>query len=111
MGTAGVDGALVADALAVLGELAANAVRHARTVFTVSAVIEGGVLRLRVSDGDPRPPRLLDVGFESTGGRGLQIVSGIASRWGWEPADVNGVPGKWVWAELGATARGLTEQR
>ena len=105
LGSAGTDPALVGDALAVLGELAANAVRHARTPFTVSVVVDGGALRLDVFDGDPRPPALRSLDLESTGGRGLHIVSGIAVDWGWEPAVVDGVPGKRVWAELGSAGR------
>lgn len=96
------DPALVGDALAVLGELAANAVRHARTPFSVSVAVEGGVLRLEVFDGDPRPPALRSLDLESTGGRGLHIVSGIATDWGWQPLEVDGMSGKRVWAELGA---------
>jgi anti-sigma regulatory factor (Ser/Thr protein kinase) len=99
---AGVDPALVGDALAVLGELAANAVRHARTPFSASATVEGGVLRLEVFDGDPRPPTMRGLDLESTGGRGLHIVSGIATDWGWQPAEMDGVAGKRIWAELGA---------
>ncbi len=86
----------------MLGELAANAVRHARTPFTVSVAVEGGVLYLDVFDGDQRPPALRSLDVESTGGRGLHIVAGIAVDWGWEPADVDGAPGKRVWAELGS---------
>jgi anti-sigma regulatory factor (Ser/Thr protein kinase) len=99
---AGVDPALVGDALAVLGEIAANAVRHARSAFTVSVAVDGPVLRLEVFDGDPRPPAMRGLDLESTGGRGLHIVSGIATDWGWQPAEVDGLTGKLVWAELGA---------
>ncbi len=100
--TAGVGGPLVGDAVAVLGEIAANAVRHARTPFTVSVMVEGGLLRLEVFDADPRPPVLRGLDVESTSGRGLHIVAGKATDWGWQPAEVDGVPGKRVWAELGS---------
>lgn len=103
LATAGVAPALVGDALVVLGEIAANAVRHARTAFTVSVVVEGDVLRLEVFDDDPRPPALRGLDLESTGGRGLHIVSGIATDWGWQPIEQDGVAGKRVWAVLGTT--------
>jgi anti-sigma regulatory factor (Ser/Thr protein kinase) len=102
---AGLGSALVGDALAVLGEIAANAVRHARTPFTVSLTVEEGILRLEVFDGDPSPPAMRDLDLESTGGWGLHIVSGIASDWGWRPAVEDGVSGKRVWAELGPVGR------
>ncbi|MEA2704099.1 MAG: hypothetical protein QOD63_2044 [Actinomycetota bacterium] len=98
---AGVDPGLVGDALVVLGEIAANSVRHAGTAFTVSVATEGASVHLDVFDGDPRPPAMRGLDPGSMGGRGLHIVAGMAADWGWRPAEENGVSGKRVWAEVG----------
>jgi anti-sigma regulatory factor (Ser/Thr protein kinase) len=105
LGAAGVAPLVVADATAVLSELASNAARHARTEFTVAVVVEQEKLRLEVSDRDTRPPSLLGLDFESTSGRGLHIVASLAADWGWRTAeDSEGVSGKVVWAEFSLTA-------
>lgn len=95
------DGAAVASALVVLSELVANAIRHARTEVTVSAIVDGGILRLEVVDRDTRPPALMGIDSDSTSGRGLHIVAGLSRDWGWQTADADdGVAGKVVWAEV-----------
>jgi len=98
---AGLPADVIGDALLVLGEIIGNAVRHARTDFTISATVTAGRLRLEVFDRDTRPPQLLGLDNESTSGRGLHLVSALASTWGWQTAeDREGVSGKIVWAEL-----------
>jgi anti-sigma regulatory factor (Ser/Thr protein kinase) len=97
----GVAAPIIDDALLVLNEMTSNAVRHARTDFTVSAVVTSGTLRLEVFDRDTRPPSLLGLDQESTSGRGLHLIAAIAADWGWRSAeDADGVSGKLVWAEL-----------
>lgn len=98
---------LLADVIAVAGELVGNAVRHA-------APLPGGVIRvawrlrpgryagesvveLRVTDGGSnQPPHVRVVGPEAIDGRGLAIVSALADRWGVERDGL----GQSVWAEL-----------
>ncbi len=102
LGGGGVAAATIGDAVLVTGELAGNAVRHARTEFTVTATFDGGPIRLEVFDRDTRPPSLLGLDDESTSGRGLHLVSAIATDWGWHTAeDDQGTSGKVVWAEIG----------
>lgn len=98
---AGVAKVVVHDALLVLSELVSNAMRHARTEFIVAVTVEGGTLRIEVFDCDTGPPVLRGLSSESTCGRGLQVVDGLARRWGWHPRrSKDGAPGKVVWAEL-----------
>ncbi len=100
---AGVAPQVITDALLVLAELVGNAVRHAGTELTVTVTVRNEVLRIEVFDYDTRTPALVGLDEESTSGRGLHIVAGIARDWGWQTAEsVDGVSGKRVWAELAA---------
>ena len=94
---------LVDDVRLVVSELAANAVVHARTAFTVT--LEGRVqsVLLIVRDGSPTAPRLDTApGVSATSGRGLVVVNMISESWG-----VTGWGGeaKSVWASFGIRAR------
>jgi anti-sigma regulatory factor (Ser/Thr protein kinase) len=64
----------------LVSELATNAVRHAKTPFTVEMVHEPGTLEIEVGDGDPTMPRARAPDDE--GGRGLRIVESLADGWG-----------------------------
>lgn len=77
-------------------ELATNALRHARSPFTVIVRYDGEVLRVEVGDGSRALPRLLSVGPDETGGRGLFLVETLASAWGVAPT----VEGKRVWFDV-----------
>jgi two-component sensor histidine kinase len=109
-----VPAALLADAVAVVGELLGNAVLHAQP-------LPGGLIRLswrvggmnggsstgtyvllRVTDGGGGEaiPRARAVGPDSVDGRGLAIVTALASRWGVESE----ATGQCVWAQVGASA-------
>ena len=103
---AGVDQAAASDALLILGELVSNAIRHARTEFTVSVAVQSDTVRVEVFDRDTRPPALMGLDDESTSGRGLHIVAGLARDWGWNTGEsADGVSGKVVWAEVGHDGR------
>ncbi len=95
------DVAIPDDVLLLVAELAANAVRHARTHFELSLRLQSGSLLVAVSDADCAPPELVDPLPTASGGRGLLIVNALATSWGWEPLP----GGKTVWAAVHA-ARG-----
>jgi anti-sigma regulatory factor (Ser/Thr protein kinase) len=81
----------------LLTELVANAVRHARTPFTVLMRWNGRVLRCEVTDANPLPPNArFAVDPLAQGGRGLLLVDRFASAWGTEL-----VPhGKTIWFDV-----------
>jgi hypothetical protein len=88
---------LVDDAAVIITELATNAVLHARTGFTVTISCRvDGAIRVSVRDSSLLPPRLRRPAPYEGSGRGLRLVSAIATGWG---TDV--LPdGKVVWAQL-----------
>jgi anti-sigma regulatory factor (Ser/Thr protein kinase) len=64
-----------------------NSVRHNGSGApgeTVTVIAGDGVVRVEVTDrAGPRTPELRPVGRDAEGGRGLQLVAGLAARWGW----------------------------
>ncbi len=80
----------------LVSELAANAVQHAQTWFTVSVEATPRI-RVEVSDEDGRPVRRQPGAPANTSGRGLNIVARASDGWGVElhPDD-----GKTVWFEI-----------
>ena len=57
----------------------------------------GGTLDVR-SDASVAPPMAAEASPSSLGGRGLVLVAGLATAWGWETRD----GGKSVWVEVAA---------
>lgn len=97
----GVDLNLAADAVTVVSELVGNASRHARPlhggVIEVRWSASPGRVELWVTDGGSvEVPRLRAADADAVNGRGLQIVAGLAARWGVDA----GPDGRCVWAEL-----------
>lgn len=80
----------------LVSELASNAVRHARTPFTVSVACDGERVRVEVEDQDPTLPVRRRPDADAVTGRGLLIVDALAHHWGVEVTDA----GKAVWVEL-----------
>lgn len=97
------------DMLTCISELATNAVRHDEThSHSFHVVLSGrdGLLRVEVRDASRRHPVLKPPSTDSTSGRGLLLVDGLADEWGVEPHSPHG---KVVWAEFKiATPQGVT---
>ncbi len=94
----------VESAALVLSELVTNAVVHAGSAVEIELALSGRVLRLRVVDGDVRPPvPRRAVTDELSTGRGLRLLEVLSTRWGVEPTRPPEPPGKAVWCELAVT--------
>ena len=89
-----------------VSELVTNAVLHGGEPITLRVTTLPRTVRVAVSDGSNRPPRLRHAPARppTTGrrsdqhGRGLAIVEGVAEQWGCAPAVQS--PGKTVWCNL-----------
>ena len=92
----GVDAEMVA---LLVSELAANAVLHAQTPFTVAVDHDGSVLRVEVSDGREAEPIMKAHSPTAVTGRGLRLIDTVARRWGVDHRD----GGKTVWFEYALT--------
>ena len=76
-------------AVLLVSEIFSNSVRHsgsgaAGETVTVAVRAGGGVVRVDVTDrAGPGTPELRPASRDAEGGRGLQLVAGLAARWGW----------------------------
>jgi hypothetical protein len=86
-------GDLAGDVALVVTELAANAIVHARSAFTVILSVHDDLLRISVRDAVP----LDGAGLRAAPLHGLAVVDALASRWGVESL---GNAGKTVWVDL-----------
>jgi len=85
----------------LVSELATNVVRHTDAPTFVVAVTDDpadGLLRVEVTDTGKDLPVLRTPGPTAEQGRGIQLVSVLADRWGARRA--RGAPEKTVWFEL-----------
>lgn len=85
----------------LISELVTNAVVHTgcpavlRMLFGAGAG-ESGTVRVEVADVSACPPRPRHAHGEDTNGRGLELVDGLADRWGWRREGA----GKSIWCEV-----------
>ena len=76
------------DAVLLVSEVFGNSVRHSGSggpgeTVTVAVWAGDGVVRVEVTDrAGAGMPRLRPAGHDAEGGRGLQLVAGLAARWG-----------------------------
>jgi serine phosphatase RsbU (regulator of sigma subunit)/anti-sigma regulatory factor (Ser/Thr protein kinase) len=78
----------------LVSELVTNAVRYAQGKIGLRLILEGGLV-CEVLDGSAALPRIRHPGCEDERGRGLQVVSQVAQRWGARRTP----SGKVVWCE------------
>lgn len=83
--------------LLVVSELASNAVAHAVGGYEVGLDASTADVVVNVRDGSSEPPRMRDAGPLAVSGRGLRIVAGLSTSWGFEQVPSGG---KVVWANV-----------
>ncbi|WP_233510665.1 ATP-binding protein [Actinomadura craniellae] len=90
---------LVEDAVLIVSELVTNAARASRPdrPIELRARLDGGRLLIEVEDSSPGVPRTRRLTADSLSGRGLHIVTALATECGHTPTP----HGKVVWALLG----------
>jgi anti-sigma regulatory factor (Ser/Thr protein kinase) len=73
----------------LVSEIFSNSIQHSRSAapgetVTVAVRAGEGIVRVEVTDrAGPGTPELRPAGRDAEGGRGLQLVAGLAARWGW----------------------------
>ena len=91
------------DAVLVISELVTNALRHGLgEIVARTALTDGGVLYLSVTDSGEELPELQPVDPSRIGGVGLHIVERLSSEWGISPFP----GGKTVWATMSGRLAG-----
>ncbi|MFE7317076.1 MULTISPECIES: ATP-binding protein [unclassified Streptomyces] len=97
----GADEPLAETLILLISELVTNAVVHTGSAARVRMCFSGsgavvGTVRVEVVDTSARPPRPRHADGDDTNGRGLELVDGLADRWGWQPEGA----GKRIWCEV-----------
>lgn len=84
----------------LISELVTNAVVHTGCPAVLRMLFGGcpdaGTVRVEVADRSDRPPLQRHARGEDTNGRGLELVDGLADRWGWQREGA----GKSIWCEV-----------
>jgi anti-sigma regulatory factor (Ser/Thr protein kinase) len=83
-------------AVLLTSELVTNAVIHGHSDVQLEVRTDGALLRVDVGDENSQLPRQKPTEHDALGGRGLQIVALLATRWGVYDQPM----GKTVWFEL-----------
>jgi hypothetical protein len=90
---------MVETAELLVTELATNALLYGKSPIELQVLLLDDVVTFAVADADPPLPRFRRSSYDDEGGRGLQLVATIASRWGARATST----GKVVWCELPRT--------
>ncbi|MFD3652481.1 ATP-binding protein [Streptomyces sp. NPDC058620] len=96
----GDDEPLAETLILLISELVTNAVVHTgcpavlRMLFGSAGAV--GTVRVEVADASGCPPQPRHAEGDDTNGRGLELVDGLADRWGWQPEGA----GKQIWCEV-----------
>ncbi len=88
------------DAVAIVSELVANVVRHARTDAVLRLELRRQLLTVAISDSNPSLPVRPPADDWAENGRGLGIVRALSAAWGATPTSDGG---KIVWATIRVT--------
>lgn len=83
----------------LISELVTNAVVHTGCPAVLRVLCGSGgagTVRVEVVDTSACPPRPRHAEGGDTNGRGLELVDGLADRWGWQPEG----RGKSIWCEV-----------
>ncbi|MBD0734622.1 ATP-binding protein [Streptomyces sp. CBMA29] len=95
----GADEPVAETLILLISELVTNAVVHTgcpavlRMLFPAAPA---SPVRVEVADSSEAPPAPRHAHRDETGGRGLELVDGLADRWGWQPEGA----GKQIWCEV-----------
>jgi anti-sigma regulatory factor (Ser/Thr protein kinase) len=95
----GADEPVAETLILLISELVTNAVVHTgcpavlRMLFPAAPA---SPVRVEVADRSEAPPAPRHAHRDETGGRGLELVDGLADRWGWQPEGA----GKQIWCEV-----------
>ncbi|MYX15718.1 ATP-binding protein [Streptomyces sp. SID8374] len=99
----GDDEPLAETLILLISELVTNAVVHTGCPAVLRMLFgggggagEAGTVRVEVADASDCPPRPRHAEGDDTNGRGLELVDGLADRWGWQPEGA----GKQIWCEV-----------
>ncbi|MFJ5548434.1 ATP-binding protein [Streptomyces sp. NPDC093225] len=92
----GVDEPLAETLILLISELVTNAVVHTGCPAVLRMLFGGPGVRLEVADSSAQPPAPRHAEGDDTNGRGLELVDGLADRWGWAPEGA----GKRIWCEV-----------
>ena len=73
-------------AVLLVSEVVTNAVLHARTSLAVEVARQDDIVRVTVSDRSPARPERRRPGLQAGNGRGLGLLSVMATDWGTGPS-------------------------
>ncbi|MFE2147788.1 ATP-binding protein [Streptomyces sp. NPDC059456] len=92
----GDDEPLAETLILLISELVTNAVVHTGCPAVLRMLFGEPGVRVEVADTSARGPARRQAAGDDTGGRGLELVDGLADRWGWQREGA----GKRIWCEV-----------